>query len=108
MSTPDTARMRVVRSSMRAIIHFLLVAGVAAHAQVSTKISSITPSQATAKRSLTIRAELLQAESIERVYLVYRSFGASDYTRVEMDVVGNIAAATVPAREVAEPLFEYY
>jgi hypothetical protein len=52
--------------------------------------------------------ELQQGESIEQVYIVYRPFGASDYSRLEMDVVGNAATVTLPAREVVEPFLEYY
>lgn len=106
----DPARMHFIRYRKRAILPFcfLVLIGLTVYAQISTKVSSIVPAQTTAKRPLTVRAELLQGEAIERVYLLYRSFGASDYTRIEMDVVGNVATVTIPGSEVVEPFIDYY
>ncbi|MBI4535788.1 MAG: hypothetical protein HY708_05880 [Ignavibacteriae bacterium] len=77
-------------------------------AQVSTRISSVVPNEAVSRTPLTIKATLVQGEAAERVHLVYRSFGQSDWTRLEMDVAGNVAAVVLPAREVLQPFLEYY
>ena len=112
MYIPDATRVDSAcrcKSIQLLLLFCLLSLGTSlAHSQVSTRVSSISPTQATAKRPLAIRAELLQGEMIERVYLLYRPFGSSDYERVEMDVVGNVATATIPSHNVIEPFLECY
>lgn len=80
----------------------------AARAQVSTKIASISPDYAIANAPITITADLQQGETVERVYLVYRPFGESEYQRVDMDLIGNSASVTLPSRAVIPPRIEYY
>lgn len=76
--------------------------------QVSTAIASVTPSSASPKAPVTVRVTLQQGEAIEKVFLVYRAFGSSDYNKLEMDLVGNTASATIPAQDVLPPFVEYY
>lgn len=85
-----------------------IIAPGAVVSQVSTKVASVTPSSAAPKIPVTLRVALHQGETIEKVYLAYRAFGSGDYTRVEMDIVGNTAAATLPAQAVLPPFVEYY
>jgi hypothetical protein len=77
-------------------------------AQVSTKIASIAPGESEPYVPVTMTVNLLQGESIERVVLIYRPFGESQYTQTEMDIVGNVATATIPAKAVQPPGIEYY
>jgi hypothetical protein len=77
-------------------------------AQVSTKIASIAPSESEPFIPVTLTVNLLQGETIERVVLIYRPFGESQYTPVDMDIVGNVASATIPAKVVQPPGVEYY
>ncbi|MEK9137446.1 MAG: hypothetical protein AAB393_10020, partial [Bacteroidota bacterium] len=77
-------------------------------AQISTKVVSISPTSAVGRTPLTIRVTLQQGETIERVFLVYRAFGSSDYNRLEMDIVGNTATATIQPKDVLPPFVEYY
>jgi hypothetical protein len=77
-------------------------------AQVSTRIATITPTEASSNTPLSLKAELHQGERIERVYLVYRPFGESEYNSMEMDIVWNTASVTIPANEVIPPFIEYY
>lgn len=77
-------------------------------AQVSPDVLIETPRQANANTPLLIVAELLRGESVERVNLQYRSFGNSEYTRIEMDLRGNKASVVIPASDVLAPFIEYY
>lgn len=78
------------------------------HAQVSTGVSSISPTEAQSGIPLTIRAELQRGELFERVHFVYRTFGESEWTHVEMQLRGNTATVTLPP-EAAQPIYiDYY
>ncbi|MBI5474102.1 MAG: hypothetical protein HY961_17340, partial [Ignavibacteriae bacterium] len=79
-----------------------------AHAQVSTRITSVSPSDAVSDRPVTMVAELQQGETIERVYFVYRTFGESEWMQREMDLLGNTASVRVPQEDVRPPYLEYY
>jgi hypothetical protein len=80
----------------------------AAQAQVSPTIFSVGPDEAVATTSVTIRAELRQLDVIERLAVLYRPFGTSEFTLVEMDLAGSAATATLPASVVLPPFLEYY
>ena len=86
----------------------LLCITVQSSAQVSTKIANITPDFAVANAPITISADLIQGETVDHVYLVYRPFGESEYERVDMDLVGNTASVTLPSKSVVPPRIEYY
>ncbi len=90
------------------LLSVLLPAANASFAQVSTRISSISPDFAFANSPITITAELHQGESIEQVFLVFRPFGESQYQQMEMDLKGNTASVTLPSRVVIAPNIEYY
>lgn len=77
-------------------------------AQVSTSVSSLLPTEATKNTSCTIQADLIRGEQVEAVHLLYRSFGASEWTRLEMDLLGNTAYATIPPHDVLQPYVEFY
>jgi len=79
-----------------------------AQAQVSTRISSVGPTEIVQSTPLTIQAQLLGAESIANIFFLYRPFAVNEWTRLEMDVVGNTATANIPARDVLSPFVEYY
>jgi hypothetical protein len=80
----------------------------AAHAQVSPTIFSVGPDQAVARSAVTIRAELRQLDVIERLAVLYRPFGSSEFAVIEMDLGGSAATATLPAEVVLPPFLEYY
>jgi hypothetical protein len=85
-----------------------IFASAVAFSQLSTKVGSVTPSSASPKVPLTIRVSLQQGETIEKIFLVYRTFGSSEYNRLEMEIVGNTASVTLPAQDVLPPFIEYY
>jgi len=86
----------------------LLIASPNASAQVSTRISNISPDAAVANSPITITAELQQGESVDRVFIVYRPFGGSEYQKAEMELLGNSASVTLPSNVVTRPYIEYY
>jgi len=79
-----------------------------ATAQISDRISGVAAGTGTAGQPLTIRAELVQPASIDRIELAYRQFGENTYRRMEMAVSGNTASVTLPGTSVSPPFVEYY
>ncbi len=57
---------------------------------------------------LTIRAELQHGELFERVHFVYRTFGESEWTPVEMQLRGNTATIALPFEAVQPVYIDYY
>jgi hypothetical protein len=84
------------------------LSAVPSFSQLPVLVGSIEPDEALAGAPITIRAKLNQGELIERVYLLFRSFGESQFQQLEMDLFGNAASVNVPSRAVAPPFFEYY
>jgi len=78
------------------------------HAQVSTSIASVSPTEAVSETPLTLRAELRQGETIERAYFVYRAFTESEWNQIEMELLGNTAIAKLRSTAVSPPYIEYY
>lgn len=76
--------------------------------QVSTSIVVHAPAEALSGTPIAVSAELLSGELIERVHFLYRVFGSSEYTRLEMDLRGNTARVLIPATQVRHPAIEYY
>lgn len=110
MSTPGTQCRPAHLLLQRAAVTAACVLMVAARgsAQVSTKIASVSPDFAVANAPITISADLIQGETVDHVYLVYRPFGESEYQRADMDLVGNTATVTLPSAVVVPPRIEYY
>jgi len=77
-------------------------------AQMTGRVSAITPQEAIANAPLTLRVDLLGGETIERVFLVYRSYGQGSFQVTEMDLVADRASVTLPSRAVLAPFLEYY
>jgi hypothetical protein len=77
-------------------------------AQVSTRVSSVSPEEATAGNPLTLTVELQQVGEIDRILLLFRMFGEGQYRRIEMDITGNRAVATIPGSTVIPPFIECY
>lgn len=77
-------------------------------AQVSTRISSIGPSDAVSGSPVTLRAELRQGELVERALLFYRPFAESEWRSLEMELRGNTAIGKIPSSAVLPPYIEYY
>jgi hypothetical protein len=77
-------------------------------AQVSTRISSVGPAEAVAGSPVTITVALQHVSGIDRVLLLFRGFGESEYRRIEMDVAGNSATVSLPGLVITPPFLEYY
>ncbi len=98
-------RLRIIGTFLSILTSFPLSIMIA---QVSTSITSVSPSDAVSETPLSIRAELQNGESVERVYFVYRPFGESEWTHKEMDLLGNTATVKIPADDVRPPFVEFY
>jgi len=79
-----------------------------APAQLSTRVSSVTPTETAAGVPVTVQVELFAAETVEAMYFLYRPFGRSEWTKLDMDIIGNIATVRLPIRDVISPSIEYY
>lgn len=90
------------------IIIALALFSCCAFAQVSTRVSSVSPSEAVAGTPVTITVELQQSSGIDRVLFLFRGFGESEYRRIEMDLAGNRATASLPGLVITPPFIEYY
>jgi hypothetical protein len=77
-------------------------------AQVSTRVSSVGPAEAVAGTPVTITVDLQQASGIDRILFLFRGFGESEYRRIEMDIAGNKATASLPGLVITPPFIEYY
>lgn len=77
-------------------------------AQVSSEIASVLPDATPAENPLTIQAALRHGETIDRVYLLYRTLHQTEYRTVEMNLIGNTASVTIPPEQVLAPFVEYY
>ena len=80
----------------------------ATRAQVSPTILTVGPDEAVAQAPVTIRAELRQLDIIDRLVVLYRTFGSSEFALAEMDLAGSVATATLPPEVVLPPFLEYY
>jgi hypothetical protein len=100
-----------LKARWRTLLHLFalaIISSVVGIAQVSTKVASISPSESEPNIPVALSVSLLQGETIERVYLIYRPFGESQYTTADMDIVGNVATAQLPAKVVQSPGVEFY
>lgn len=78
------------------------------NAQVSNFISNVKVDDAIENKSLKISAELFNIDEIYRIELMYKSFGKSEFKKIEMIVSGIHATTIIPSEEVIPPILEYY
>jgi hypothetical protein len=107
MSHDFTISIKHVLRTAQLASSLLLLASIAT-AQISTHVASSGPEEAAAGVPLSFVVTLQQATAIDAVIFVYRSFGESEYHRIEMEITGNIARAVIPAGAVTPPFVEYY
>ena len=78
------------------------------HAQVSTRVLSVTPAEAPSRVPLVVIVDLQESATLTSVSFVYRPFGESQYRILEMDLTGNRASVSLPANAAVPPFLEYY
>ncbi|MDD8018682.1 MAG: hypothetical protein PHP42_09950 [Bacteroidota bacterium] len=78
------------------------------NAQINTYIRAIRPVRITEQQKLTVAVEIKQSSELNRVSLMYRQFGQSEFRSLEMQIVRDSAFAEIPANEVAPPFIELY
>jgi hypothetical protein len=77
-------------------------------AQTTGRVRTIEPKEGIANAPMSLRVELLGGETIDRVFLVSRSYGQGSFQATEMDLIANRASITLPSRAVQSPFLEYY
>jgi hypothetical protein len=100
-----------MKNSLRLLLPALLIAVLFSgdlRAQVATRVASLTPDEAAAGIPLAVAVDLTQAADLEGIILLYRSFGESEFRRIEMDLRGTRATATIPAGAILPPFLEVY
>ncbi len=85
-----------------------VISGFSAHAQISTGVAEVSPSESFSNQQLTVRVELTQGAHPTQLYFLFRPFGERDFRRLEMDRVGSTASVSIGARSVSPPFVEYY
>jgi hypothetical protein len=93
---------------MKSLAFALFFGPIIVFAQVSDKILSVNVGEAREGQPLTIQAQLVGTVQISQVLLAYRQTGTSEYRKMEMQITGNTASATIPASDVIPLQMEYY
>ncbi|MDI6803990.1 MAG: hypothetical protein QME58_09120 [Bacteroidota bacterium] len=86
---------------------FLFISNIV-QAQVSDKILSITAPPVSENESIKISAVISPAFVYDKIEVAYRSFGESEFKRIEMQITGNNAVAVIPNSATDTPYFEYF
>lgn len=79
-----------------------------ATAQGSDKILSVSASEGKEGEAITVTANLAKIAEIDRMYIVYRQLGQTEYKQAEMIIGTSTATGTIPASDVTPPVMEYY
>jgi len=89
-------------------LYLQLISGFSAHAQISTGVAQVSPAETFSNQQLTVRAELMQGAHPAQIFFLFRTFGETDFRRLEMDRVGSTVSVSIGARLVSPPFLEYY
>ena len=76
--------------------------------QVSQYVVEVKVPPASEQTPLSLSVDLVQNAQVQRVLLLYRQFGETEYKELEMLLAGRTAVATLPGKTVMPPYIEYY
>jgi hypothetical protein len=79
-----------------------------AFGQVSQYVIEVKAPPATEQTPLSLSVDLAQNIQVQRIVLLYRQFGETEYKELEMLLSGRTAVATLPGKSVMPPFIEYY
>lgn len=79
-----------------------------ASSQISDRVGRITSGNTEHGQSISIKVELLQASTLEKIEIAYRQFGMREFSRAEMSITTNIATVNLPPEASLPPFLEYY
>jgi hypothetical protein len=79
-----------------------------AFGQVSQYVIEVKAPPATEQTPLSLSVDLAQNAQVQRIVLLYRQFGETEYKELEMLLSGRTAVATLPGKSVMPPFIEYY
>ncbi len=88
-------------------VFFLFVSNVA-QAQVSDKILSIAAPPVSENEPIKITAIISPAFVYDKIEVAYRSFGETEFKRIDMQITGNNAVAVIPNSGAIPPYLEYF
>lgn len=86
---------------------FLLIADIV-QAQVSDKILSIHTPPVSENEPINISAVISPAYVYNKIEVAYRTFGETEFKRIEMQITGNNALAVIPNSAANPPYLEYF
>lgn len=87
---------------------FMLLISDRVEAQVSDKILSITAAPVSENEPINISAVISPAFVYNKIEVAYRSFGETEFKRIEMQITGNHAVAVIPNSAAIPPYLEYF
>ncbi|NUN07888.1 MAG: hypothetical protein HUU54_01800 [Ignavibacteriaceae bacterium] len=87
---------------------FLVAGSQDIQAQVSNTISKINFGPAKEGEDVSVEVELLQNQQINRINFYYRNSAKSEFTEIEMELMGMAARCIIPGEDVTLPYVEYY
>jgi hypothetical protein len=90
------------------VITLILILNFNLFTQVSDKVINIEAGQPVEKKPITLTADLSPNFIFDKIEFAYRTFGESEFKRLEMTVANNKASITIPAEKVVAPYVEYY
>lgn len=90
------------------IISLTLVLNCILFTQVSDKVVNIQTDQLVEKKPVTLTVDLSPNFIFDKIEFAYRTFGESEFKRLEMIIANNRSSITIPADKVIPPYLEYY
>lgn len=76
--------------------------------QPSNLISRVEVGDVIANQPIELKAELFSTAEISSIFIAFKNFGETEFTRREMEIRGTAAYVVIPAEFVTPPSIEYY
>lgn len=90
------------------VVTLILILNFNLFTQVSDKVINIQADVQAEKRPMTLTADLSPNFIFDKIEFAYRTFGESEFKRLEMIIANNKASILIPAEKVTAPYLEYY
>ncbi|MDI6778645.1 MAG: hypothetical protein QME25_00375 [Bacteroidota bacterium] len=100
--------MRLIFQKQFIIVFLILIFVTTGLTQISDKIINIEISPTIENQQVIINASLVSSQIFSSVELAYRTYGQSEFKRLEMNIIGNNAIGKIPADQVIPPFIDYY
>lgn len=97
-----------MRRRLNLLLVIIIMIPVVLRAQISDVVSSIELTEAVENQPVQVLCELINPSQITAAVLLYRNFGESEFTQVDMEIRGSSLTGSIPANDVLVPSIEYY